>query len=85
MEHWRKEAERQRHAAASARAPETARHIKALQDSKLEADAALMQKDRQLLTVRPAAAGGLLRDAVLGGCVQQLLCGAAHTRVMQAR
>lgn len=46
------EAEQQRHAAASARAPETARSIKLLQDSKLAADEALLQKERDVLQVR---------------------------------
>lgn len=50
-EHWRVEAEHQRHSAASARAPETARSIKLLQDSKLAADEALLQKERELLQV----------------------------------
>lgn len=50
-EHWRVEAEHQRHSAASARAPDTARSIKLLQDSKLAADEALLQKERELLQV----------------------------------
>jgi hypothetical protein len=51
VEHWRMEAEQQRHSAASARAPETARSIKLLQDSKLAADEALLQKEKELLKV----------------------------------
>lgn len=51
MEHWRKEAEHQRQAAASVRAADTHRHIKQLQDSKLEADALLLQKDTLILEV----------------------------------
>lgn len=50
-EHWRLEAEQQRQSAASARAPETARSIRLLQDSKLAADEALLQKEGDLLKV----------------------------------
>jgi hypothetical protein len=50
-EHWRREAEAQRKAAASARAPETARHIKQLQDSNIAARAALLEKDAALAQV----------------------------------
>jgi hypothetical protein len=53
-EHWRLEAEQQRHSAACARAPETARSIRLLQDSKLAADEALLQKERELLQVGEA-------------------------------
>lgn len=51
-EHWRKEAEAQRHAAASAGAPDTARHIKALQDNAVAANEALLERDRMILEVR---------------------------------
>eukprot|EP00775_Hariotina_reticulata_P007462 gene7462-7672_t len=52
VEHWRKEAEHQRQAAASVRAADTQRHIKQLQDSKLEADALLLQKDTLILELQ---------------------------------
>lgn len=58
-DHWRQEAEQQRHSAACARAPETARSIKLLQDSKLAADEALLQKERDLLQVGWLAVEGL--------------------------
>lgn len=45
-EHWKLEAERQCHIAASARA-ETARYIKLLQDSRLAADEVLLKKERE--------------------------------------
>lgn len=69
-EHWRLEAEQQRHSAASARAPETARSIKLLQDSKLAADEALLQKERALLQVcvlweEPVVSCCMLQSAVL--------------------
>jgi len=54
VEHWRKEAEHQRQAAASVRAADTQRHIKQLQDSKLEADALLLQRDTLILEVGSA-------------------------------
>jgi hypothetical protein len=59
-DHWRLEAEQQRHSAASARAPETARSIKLLQDSKLAADEALLQKERALLQVGCEHAAGVV-------------------------
>jgi hypothetical protein len=71
-EHWRLEAEQQRHSAASARAPETARSIKLLQDSKLAADEALLQKERALLQVGCWCVWREKMPAVSCGCCRVL-------------
>jgi hypothetical protein len=69
-EHWRREADAQRKAAASARAPETARHIKQLQDSNIAARAALLEKDAALAQVRMNSH----RKADAADCRRMLAC-----------
>lgn len=50
-EHWRKEAEMQQESAVSARASETQRLIKQLQDGDIAARASLLEKDTALAQV----------------------------------